>query len=554
MSYAYFKSQNKAKEIELHIPNAPSPFPFRTNNVVRKNEGTIAESSMEKVLCQLNHMLWWLHNNSELICINMYSGEYMTVDAYNYILEKVIRLSMSLGMSSYENVALSRVEQGIDKNIDIAKVNVFTTIIHNELINDDIFIQIVHEYCLKNSVFNLQPTEEIEHKITDPDAHILHCIAVILKFYHMCHIRSSENVMYSNMARTILIKVGEKIDELNASVFPHIYSMNVQSFFDRYFQFIRLSTSLSLVRNNDNADMFNLLGKDGSGVIDSCFRTSLDSLRIFTMATVLDKKWSPKGMIPESNSPFYNPEWEYNRHIYDNMSDKDPRAINLFPYEFKFICKNVVGYIQNTVKNTASRETGLQNPKFLINVISSKIEDDGVSKSDRFEIIQERKDHEAYERLIEAKKKIIAREEKLLSKDTLYKYLETLGRNLLARHELNEYMVSQYLEQQYDENVYSLLTTKEFLLLVFRVHQKLVGRYHDLAFAMIGNKIEGVNKVSITEQDIPNLLMFKVNPDKTSKVLCDIAKHKYNTTQGDTSNVRVIKDELIQFLNDGGVI
>ncbi|MGL5316742.1 MAG: hypothetical protein ACRC92_26030 [Peptostreptococcaceae bacterium] len=554
MSYAYFKSQNKAKEIELHIPNEPSPFPFRTNNVVRKNEGTIAESSMEKVLCQLNHMLWWLYNNPELICINMYSGEYMTVNAYNYILEKVIRLSMSLGMSSYENVALSRVEQGVDKNIDIAKVNVFTSIIHNELINDDIFIQIVHEYCLKNSVFNLQPTEEIEHKITDPDAHILHCISVILKFYHMCHIRSSENVMYANMARTILIKVGSKIDELNTSVFPHMYSMNVQSFFDRYFQFIRLSTSLSLVRNNDNADMFNLLGKDGSGVIDSCFRTSLDSLRIFTMATVLDKKWSPKGMIPEHNSPFYNPEWEYNKHIYDGMSDKDPRAINLFPYEFKFICKNVVGYIQNTVKNTASRETGLQNPKFLINVISSKIEDDGVSKSDRFEIIQERKDHEAYERLIEVKKKIIAREEKLLSKETLYKYLETLGRNLLSRHELNEYMVSQYLEQQYDENVYSLLTTKEFLLLVFRVHQKLVGRYHDLAFAMIGNKIEGVNKVSITEQDIPNLLMFKVNPDKTSKVLCDIAKHKYNTTQGDTANVRVIKDELIQFLNDGGVI
>ncbi|MFW6026054.1 MAG: hypothetical protein ACOCRX_06905 [Candidatus Woesearchaeota archaeon] len=507
----YFAVRNE-KELEFNVYQRS--YMFHASQKKSYDGKTI--KSIEATCSQLNHFILYLEKRKEDQSINESEGD------LGYFIVKMIRLNDLLNRNKMEQAVWEEVKEKGTRFYD-EKLRYFKKVVREELVNDVHLCSLISDYIYSNTLRNLTSAGDIKEKLYYSDIHIYHCLSVYTKMLYFMYFRFSDQTSYKRIAKSVIIDLSSLINQMCLDIFPREYSrINNTSFMDRLFNYIQFVNRVNTRTHTKLADKFTAIGYSEESLSIKMLDSVLSSLKNFGVVT-------------------------YDRGSY--------KRFNMFEHDYKnwgYVAKNTAAVISSTTKRTVNYMFAQTTPH-VINKKSPTVMVDGVSESSKYEILLEKKNKEHYQDMNKIKKYIVNDCYTNISDDSKEEINNLMESDTDIRHQLNKFMVSLFLEQNYEANVLDLITYEEFLIILYRVYERM-DKYYRIKHALIspvGNRLNGIR---VREKDLENLVFFEnCNKPKTMKILNKIVGYSYTFNRDVVRNLN-IKDELVKFIKEGLII
>ena len=533
-SDVYFNFRNE-KEIELIVQERSIPFHASLN----KSHDAKTKKAIRSVTAQLNHFLLYLDRLDK---------EKSESDSdIGYLVLKFINLQDKLSRKKIDKIARERAEENYT-NFNNEKVEYFREVLTTEFLYDDYLLKLISDYSYEKTKMNLEPSD-IDKKLHYCDIHVFQATSVYSKILYILYFNISELISYEVLTKQILIRLTKKINDYSLDLFPKEYNIiRNMTFIDRLFSYIEFQIGNKLRSHQIIMNKFSDIGYSKEKIVINVLGSVLSALKKFI--PILFKK-------DKKNKDRY---FKLGKHEYDKWG---------------YVAKNTVGLISRIIANTMVFRSKY-TPKFGINSVDLVDGEGGgessseTPESSKYERLLEKRDKEHYRDMKRLKNYIIEDSKKngRLSDASFKDIEEIINKDTDITHLLNEFMVSVFLEQEYNVNVSNLLTYKEFLILVFRIFERLECSiipskskdegYQCLHLALISptdpaNRTNGfrINKDFLNE----HLDFYNINNDRTTTIFNSIISrsYTYRTPNGHIDYLNVKKD-FLKFIKNGMVI
>lgn len=513
----YFGFRNE-KELEFRVYERG--FLFHASK--KKSFDGKTKKAIKSTTSQLNHFLDYLRRTDE------FKEDGADSDLW-YVVVKIMTLDQKLDRNNMDDVAQRRVEENYTPFREEI-VDYFKEVVRNQIVNDNYLIKLVSDYSYQSSKFNLQKSD-IKEKLYYSDLHIYQCLSLFSKILYLLYFRISEMIGYTNLVKSMIIDLSVELNHHCLDLFPNEYNIvNSRSFMDRLFGYIEFQNTKNSRKHKRIIQKFSAVGYSHEYFNIEILESVLSSMKSF-QPRPYDKKMK---------------KYEYSVGE-DNLDD------------WGYISRATVKWISSTTTNTIFHLTRKTTP-YVINTVNpdADSEHDDAPESSKYEILLEKKDREHYEDMKRLKKYIVndSKRNGRLSDQSRKDIERIIEEKINVRHLLNEFMMSLFLEQEYDVNVMDLLTYREYLIILFRIYERLEG-YFDLTHALISKEANRQNGKRFSDHELENLDFYNaVNNDRTKKILNRIIarSYTYNNPKTGTISLLNIKDDLKEFIKKGMVI
>jgi hypothetical protein len=494
----HFKDEGNKKFMEMIFVDPRTSYVQKLSLEKEKRKG------LDNTVGGINHFLKWVSMNDP-------HGDKL-IEVETNILSLIIEVS-SLRM---EEAIVDELKGGAP-NRTMALLNISNRK-YMQLISNDKFLDIVGEYVSANTTSNFEEMvdddgvlDETTPKLKSVDSLVICILSVYAKIFLLISVRLAKpNIA---LMKKILYKIDAWVDNTGR------YAVS-ESFYDRFCNFVEYYVGKRKMKVEELIDKFKPLGSSVEHIIfqivEAFFCKSL-----YQYKPIVDM---PTDELPAGSKNYVEAMKKLDTGYRDTYGGIQMAMMEEYQ-NYKFVDKNLSGYLQRVIDSSTANLTSNKNPDTIAKTIRVNVDDeDGNSMNSRYETFLEKYDRELYDDLKEVAEDII-KQLYLQLDDTQIDSIDMVTVNI-KNNKLAQFIISDFIQIKYQIDTIELFSYRELAIMALYLHKILVVT-PNISIAIL-SKISQKHERYLDMTPFKNLNMFKSGGEMFISSIEDILSYEYN--------------------------